>query len=136
MGIFSFGELHRQKLAQTWRVKPTRADIVRHCRVHSNYHEGVARAQKMHDRTLKEVASNVGTGMWSLMRGSCRDSSPGLRKSRVVKAELTRERIQKPKGLNAYFVTASGPLEGPYSVDRERDDLLLSNISICFESVS
>ncbi|KAE9083314.1 hypothetical protein PF007_g21950 [Phytophthora fragariae] len=85
----NFGELHLQKLAQTWRVKPAvnqvelhpwlaRADTVKYCKEQGILMEAyspLARAQKMHDRTLKQVASEAGATSaqvliaWSLANG-------------------------------------------------------------------
>ncbi|KAE8977996.1 hypothetical protein PR001_g24964 [Phytophthora rubi] len=89
IGVSNFGELHLQKLAQTWRVKPAvnqvelhswlaRADTVKYCKEQGILMEAyspLARAQKMHDRTLKQVASEAGATSaqvliaWSLANG-------------------------------------------------------------------
>ncbi|KAE8915571.1 hypothetical protein PF005_g2879 [Phytophthora fragariae] len=89
IGVSNFGELHLQKLAQTWRVKPAvnqvelhpwlaRADTVKYCEEQGILMEAyspLARIQKMHDRTLKQVASEAGATSaqvliaWSLAKG-------------------------------------------------------------------
>ncbi|KAE9054962.1 hypothetical protein PF010_g32322, partial [Phytophthora fragariae] len=66
----NFGELHLQKLAQTWRVKPAVNQGIL-----MEAYSPLARAQKMHDRTLKQVASEAGATSaqvliaWSLANG-------------------------------------------------------------------
>ncbi|KAK1945470.1 putative oxidoreductase C2F3.05c [Phytophthora citrophthora] len=136
IGVSNFGELHLQKLAQTWRVKPAvnqvelhpwlaRADTVKYCEEQGILMEAyspLARAQKMHDRTLKQVASEVGATSaqvliaWSLAKGFV-TLPKSVTESRIkenleaAKVELSSEQMDKLNGLDAYFVTAWDPIK-------------------------
>lgn len=136
IGVSNFGELHLHKLAQTWRVKPAvnqvelhpwlaRADTVMYCEelgIIMEAYSPLARAQKMHDRTLKQVASEVGATSaqvliaWSLAKGFV-TLPKSVTESRIkenleaAKVQLTSEQIQKLNGLDAYFVTAWDPVK-------------------------
>eukprot|EP00644_Phytophthora_capsici_P004507 jgi/Phyca11/565780/estExt2_Genewise1.C_PHYCAscaffold_190142 len=136
IGVSNFGELHLQKLAQTWRVKPAvnqvelhpwlaRSDTVKYCEEQGILMEAyspLARAQKMHDRTLKQVASEVGVTSaqvliaWSLAKGFV-TLPKSVTESRIkenleaVKVELSSEQMDKLNGLDEYFVTAWDPIK-------------------------
>ncbi|GMF57740.1 unnamed protein product [Phytophthora fragariaefolia] len=136
IGVSNFGERHLQKLAHTWRVKPAvnqvelhpwlaRADTVKYCEQHGIIMEAyspLARAQKMYDRTLKQVASEVGATSaqvliaWSLAKGFV-TLPKSVTESRIkenleaAKLELTSEQIEKLDGLDSYFVTAWDPIK-------------------------
>ncbi|ETI45912.1 hypothetical protein L914_09281 [Phytophthora nicotianae] len=136
IGVSNFGELHLQRLAETWRVKPAvnqvelhpwlaRADTVKYCEEQGIIMEAyspLARAQKMHDRTLKLIASEVGATSaqvliaWSLAKGFVA-LPKSVTESRIkenleaAKLELTSEQMEKLNGLDAYFVTAWDPVK-------------------------
>ncbi|KAG7389565.1 hypothetical protein PHYPSEUDO_010210 [Phytophthora pseudosyringae] len=136
IGVSNFGELHLQKLAQTWRVKPAvnqvelhpwlaRADTVLYCEQQGILVEAyspLARAQKMHDRTLQQVAREAGATSaqvliaWSLAKGFVA-LPKSVTESRIqenleaAKVELTGEQMRKLDGLDAYFVTAWDPIK-------------------------
>ncbi|ETK85877.1 hypothetical protein F441_09551 [Phytophthora nicotianae CJ01A1] len=136
IGVSNFGELHLQRLAETWRVKPAvnqvelhpwlaRADTVKYCEEQGIIMEAyspLARAQKMHDRTLKLIASEVGATSaqvliaWSLAKGFVA-LPKSVTESRIkenleaAKLELTSEQMEKLNGLDAYFVTAWDPIK-------------------------
>ncbi|KAG3118337.1 hypothetical protein PI125_g3004 [Phytophthora idaei] len=136
IGVSNFGELHLQKLANTWRVKPAvnqvelhpwlaRANTVKYCEEQGIIMEAyspLARAQKMHDRTLKQIASEVGATSaqvliaWSLAKGFV-TLPKSVTESRIkenleaAKLELTSEQMEKLNGLDAYFVTAWDPVK-------------------------
>ncbi|KAG3165326.1 hypothetical protein PI124_g1346 [Phytophthora idaei] len=136
IGVSNFGELHLQKLAKTWRVKPAvnqvelhpwlaRANTVKYCEEQGIIMEAyspLARAQKMHDRTLKQIASEVGATSaqvliaWSLAKGFV-TLPKSVTESRIkenleaAKLELTSEQMEKLNGLDAYFVTAWDPVK-------------------------
>ncbi|EGZ16895.1 hypothetical protein PHYSODRAFT_330943 [Phytophthora sojae] len=136
IGVSNFGELHLQKLAQTWRVKPAvnqvelhpwlaRADTVKYCEEQGIIMEAyspLARAQKMHDRTLKQIASEAGATSaqvliaWSLAKGFV-TLPKSVTESRIkknleaAKLELTSEQVEKLNGLDTYFVTAWDPIK-------------------------
>ncbi|KAL3656879.1 hypothetical protein V7S43_018219 [Phytophthora oleae] len=136
IGVSNFGELHLQKLAQTWRVKPAvnqvelhpwlaRSNTVKYCEEQGILMEAyspLARAQKMHDRTLKQVASEVGVTSaqvliaWSLAKGFV-TLPKSVTESRIkenleaAKVELSSEQMDKLNGLDAYFVTAWDPIK-------------------------
>ncbi|GMF64533.1 unnamed protein product [Phytophthora lilii] len=136
IGVSNFGELHLQKLSETWRVKPAvnqvelhpwlaRADTVKYCEEQGILMEAyspLARAQKMHDRTLKQIASEVGATSaqvliaWSLAKGFV-TLPKTVTESRIkenleaAKVELSSEQIEKLNGLDSYFVTAWDPIK-------------------------
>ncbi|KAF1772103.1 NADP-dependent oxidoreductase domain [Phytophthora cactorum] len=136
IGVSNFGELHLQKLAKTWRVKPAvnqvelhpwlaRANTVKYCEEQGIIMEAyspLARAQKMHDRTLKQIASEVGATSaqvliaWSLAKGFV-TLPKSVTESRIkenlgaAKLELRSEQMEKLNGLDAYFVTAWDPVK-------------------------
>ncbi|KAG6614865.1 putative oxidoreductase C2F3.05c [Phytophthora cinnamomi] len=136
IGVSNFGELHLQKLAQSWHVKPAvnqvelhpwlaRADTVKYCEEQGILMEAyspLARVQKMHDRTLKQVAIEAGATSaqvliaWSLAKGFV-TLPKSVTESRIkenleaAKLELTSEQMDKLNGLDAYFVTAWDPIK-------------------------
>ncbi|GMF64536.1 unnamed protein product [Phytophthora lilii] len=130
IGVSNFGELHLQKLSETWRVEPAvkqvelhpwlaRADTVKYCEEQGILMEAcspLARAQKMHDRTLKQIASEVGATSaqvliaWSLAKGFVTllktvTESRIKKNLEAAKVELSSEQIEKLNGLDSYFVT-------------------------------
>ncbi|KAF4046279.1 Aldo/keto reductase family [Phytophthora infestans] len=136
IGVSNFGELHLQKLAETWRVKAAvnqvelhpwlaRADTVKYCEEHGIIMEAyspLARAQKMHDRTLKQVARELGATSaqvliaWSLAKGFV-TLPKSVTESRIkenleaAKLDITSEQMDKLNRLDGYFVTAWDPIK-------------------------
>ncbi|KAL4105411.1 hypothetical protein PRIC1_003476 [Phytophthora ramorum] len=136
IGVSNFGVPHLQKLAETWRVKPAvnqvelhpwlaRADTVAFCEEQGIIMEAyapLARGQKMHDHTLKQVASEVGATSaqvliaWSLAKGFV-TLPKSVTESRIkenleaAKLELSDEQVERLNGLDAYFVIAWDPIK-------------------------
>ncbi|KAI9987443.1 hypothetical protein PInf_023482 [Phytophthora infestans] len=127
IGVSNFGELYLQKLAETWRVKAAvnqvelhpwlaRADTVKYCEAW-NHHGG-----KMHDRTLKQVARELGATSaqvliaWSLAKGFV-TLPKSVTESRIkenleaAKLDITSEQMDKLNRLDGYFVTAWDPIK-------------------------
>jgi diketogulonate reductase-like aldo/keto reductase len=136
IGVSNFGAPHLQKLSETWRMKPAvnqvelhpwlaRADTVKYCEEQGILMEAyspLARAQKMHDRTVKQVASELGATSaqvliaWSLAKGFV-TLPKSVTESRIkenleaAKLELTDEQMERLNGLDQYFVTAWDPIK-------------------------
>jgi diketogulonate reductase-like aldo/keto reductase len=136
IGVSNFGAPHLQKLSETWRMKPAvnqvelhpwlaRADTVKYCEEQGILMEAyspLARAQKMHDRTVKQVASELGATSaqvliaWSLAKGFV-TLPKSVTESRIkenleaAKLELTDEQMERLNGLDQYFVTSWDPIK-------------------------
>ncbi|KAI9913768.1 hypothetical protein PsorP6_005800 [Peronosclerospora sorghi] len=136
IGVSNFGEKHLQMLAQTWRVKPAvnqvelhpwlaRGETVKYCEEQGIIMEAyspLARAQKMNDETLTQIASEVGATWaqvliaWSLAKGFV-TLPKSVKQSRIkenleaAKLKLTSEQIDKLDSLDAYFVTSWDPIK-------------------------
>uniref|UniRef100_K3WD18 NADP-dependent oxidoreductase domain-containing protein n=1 Tax=Globisporangium ultimum (strain ATCC 200006 / CBS 805.95 / DAOM BR144) TaxID=431595 RepID=K3WD18_GLOUD len=130
IGVSNFGEAHLKKLAETWRVKPAvnqielhpwlaREDTVKYCESQGIFLEAyspLARAMKLHDPVLVQVATEVGGTpaqvlvAWSLAKGFI--ALPKSVKTARIKEnfdgwniQLSVSQMEKLNKLDEYFLS-------------------------------
>ncbi|KAE8969132.1 hypothetical protein PR001_g27591, partial [Phytophthora rubi] len=136
IGVSNFGEAHLEKLQKTAKVKPAvnqvelhpwlmRPSLVDYCKekgILLEAYSPLARAQKMQDPTLLEVANEVGASAaqvlvaFSLANGFITlPKSVHAERQKVnldaAKIQLTPAQISKLAALDEYLVTAWDPIK-------------------------
>ncbi|RLN59438.1 hypothetical protein BBP00_00006494 [Phytophthora kernoviae] len=162
IGVSNFGEAHLDKLTTTAKVKPAvnqvelhpwlmRPTLVKYCKengIHLEAYSPLAKAGKLTDSTLLEIANEVGaTPAQVLVAFSLANDfitlpksvNPDRQKANLdaAKITLTPEQIEKLVVLDEYLVTGWDPIkEHAVSINRKPSSLPSDAIPrICHSSI-